>query len=420
MTKYVKKNLIATLIVTFLATVSIVAAGAYNAKMMEENTAQVKEKSQSVYPVVSVISVTPHDYTSQITGYGEAKARYELSLKAEVSGKITSLAMRFETGRLIEKGRSLVIVDDSNYLKQLMSAKSSLSTARLNLLEEQRQSQQARLEWESSGISGRPSSPLVLREPQLQVAKAELEHAKQEMKVAQHDLAKTNISAPFNALIVSREVQLGSYLQMGEAVATLYSTDKIEVSIPLSNRKWANFDQQQLKRGDTIPVILTSHDGQHAWTGYVDRVEQHLEQTTRQRSVVVVVEKPIQQEQPLFPNAYVKVSIQGKKLNNLLRLPQTAISQNSEVWHVDNNNTLKKVAVNKIYEDQKFAYIHPFSTPDHQALKVVVRPLSSYTEGAKMLPNMATSSSMAATASQKEIHTKNEEVASTLNIDGEA
>ena len=365
------------IIVTLLAVASIMAAISYNAEnMKQQEMGNVKTKSLKA-PDISVVKVQQADFQSVITGYGEAQAHYQLELTSEVSGKIEILSAVLETGHNIKTSDLLVTLDDTQYKEALATAKADYADARLALLEEQRRGQQSQLEWEQSGLKGKPESPLVLRQPQL-------EQAKNTLKTAQKNLSKTKIHAPFNAVVVKRNVQPGRFLQVGTAIATVYSTDKIEVMIPLSGNNWQLLTQ--IKKGDHKfwTITLTNIENQQQWQGYVGRVEQHIDNDNRQRTLVVIVEDPLQQKIPLYPGTFLRAEIPGKILQNIWRIPASAISQTGDIWVVAKDNTLSRYPVTKLYGQGEFSYILPVNAQQHAL--IVLRPLNSYVVGMQINP----------------------------------
>lgn len=351
-----------------------------------------QELTQSIAPQVSVLNVQTGTYQSQVIGFGEARSKYQLDYTVEINGRVNTLHPNFETGKVVKKDQQLAIVDQTQYLQALLQAKADVAQARLNLLEEQRQGEQAKSEWLRSGINGEPASPLVLREPQLLNVTAKLNNAKQALVKAQRDLDNTQLKAPFDAVIVERNIQPGSYLQVGNQIATLYSIDTVEIEIPLSQQQWQtlpNLDNkslsEQLKGWD---VSLTSAEGNGEWQGYVARVEQHLEQNTRQRSLIVVVDKPLQQEVDLYPGVFLKASISGRSMDNLWQLPASAISQQGDIWFVGADSTLSKSKANVLFSKNGLVFVSPINdstiTGPDASLHIVKRPLSSYKAGMKV------------------------------------
>ncbi|MEZ9717928.1 efflux RND transporter periplasmic adaptor subunit [Vibrio cyclitrophicus] len=397
-----------TIAITLVAGSSIFAALAYNGSQVQpspQNTNEltvsdpqaesVTTKSIAVktLPVsqqqqVSVVAATLGDYLAEVVGYGEAKSRYELMFSTEVSGRVEAISSQFETGQVIGKGEVIANIDSTSYQQAVTEAKANVAQAQLDLLEEQREGEQAKSEWKRSGLSGEPDSPLVLREPQLAQVTAALENAKLELAKAEQDLEKTTLVAPFDSLVVSRDVQPGSYAQTGTQIATLYSIDEVEVSVPLSENQWLslpNSDNSQLKQ-QPWPVTLSSSDGQFQWQGYVERVEQHLQQDTRQRSLIVKVDNPLEQQKDLYPGTFVKATISGKRLTQLWQLPASAISQQGDLWFVDANGQLSKSNANVEFEKGGLIYVDPTklnnpNVSNSDSVQVVKRPLSSFKVG---------------------------------------
>ncbi|WOT04851.1 efflux RND transporter periplasmic adaptor subunit [Shewanella youngdeokensis] len=407
MTHKFKKNAL-TMAITLVAASSIFVVAAYNSSQMGPGPdkgkpsqsasapSAVKPSNKAAQPVtlLSQVAVQPTisaSYQAEVTGYGETKSRFELTYTSEVSGRVEWLADAFESGRVVKKGELLAKLDNTNYQQAVSQAKSSVATAEQALLEEQREGEQAKSEWERSGLSGKPSSPLVLREPQLASAEAALDSAQKDLAKAKRDLSFTEIRAPFDGVIVSRNVQLGSYVNVGGEVAMLYSTDRIEIEIPLSEKQWANLPKidsantnDAQKWSATIKATGSeANDGQQ-WSAYVERTHQYVTQDTRQRSLVLVVEQPLQQDAPLYPGTFVEATIEGITIDYIWELPSSARSQQGEIWTVNSEGLLQKSAANTVFERQNKIYVMP--TEDATAVQVVKRPLSNFKAGMKVMP----------------------------------
>ncbi|MFM2643935.1 efflux RND transporter periplasmic adaptor subunit [Vibrio chagasii] len=361
-----------------------VGSQSIGAKSIETTTLAASQQQQ-----VSVVIATLGDYQAEVVGYGEAKSRYELMFSTEVGGRVETISSQFETGQVIGQGELIANIDSTSYQQAVTQAKANVAQAQLDLLEEQRQGEQAKSEWQRSGLSGEPDSPLVLREPQLAQVTAALKNAKLELVKAEQDLEKTTLVAPFDSLVVSRDVQPGSYAQTGAQIATLYSIDEVEVSVPLSESQWLSLpssDNTQLKE-QPWPVTLSSSDGQFQWQGYVERVEQHLQQDTRQRSLIVKVDNPLEQEKDLYPGTFVQATISGKQLTQLWELPASALSQQGDLWFVGDNGQLSKSHANVEFEKGGLIYIDPtkLGVEIDDSVQVVKRPLSSFKAGMVVL-----------------------------------
>lgn len=359
-------------VVTLVAIVCIGLAISYNGqKMAQQANGSKPAATESIAPNVTVINAVPSTYQAYVSGHGEAKAHWALTLKAQVKGEITNMSKQFATGNLVKKDQVLAQIDNTEYLQAVASAKATLADAKLALQEEQDLGGQAKREWQRSGVTQAPSSPLVFRTLQLEAAQATADNAQYALQTAQRDEKNTRLSAPFDAVILSRDIDLGTYVSIGDTLATLNSTDKVEITVPLSLNQWQNLASD--KSGEVTLSDVTTHN---QWQGYIARFEQHLDDSSRQRSVVVALDKPFEQATPLLPGTFLAVQIAGKSLNNVIKLPASAVSQDGLIWYVNEQNSLVSIKANKVFERGDYVYISPIEGQAN--LRVVARPLVSY------------------------------------------
>ena len=370
------------------AIILLILLGLYIQHQMQAQTnkpAPLKVE-EAQHPDVSVIEATPGQHATRITAYGSAKPHYELTLTAQVSGQIIKLAQNFEPGKLLKKGTTIAWLEESDYQAAVAAARQELSDAQVALLEEERQSAQALAEWQSSGMSGEPTSELVLRKPQLAAAQAAVVNAQAALISAGKTLRSTKITIPFDALVVERSVAPGSYLQSGGEVAVLYSSDRSEIDVSLSVRDWQRLPEDKQLTSGQWPVTLTNSESGNSWQGYVLRSEQHLDTTTRKRTLVISVAKPFTQQPELLPETFLKADIPGRKLDNLWELPTSALSQKGEVWYVTREQTLAAVSAEPVFSTSTAVYIDVPEELATDSQLVLIHPLSSYVAGMKVNP----------------------------------
>ncbi|SFJ86370.1 efflux RND transporter periplasmic adaptor subunit [Methylophaga sulfidovorans] len=344
------------------------------------------KKEQAPSPDVSVIKAVPGSYASEVKAYGAAKPHFNITLTAQVAGQIDSIAAQFETGNRLQKGTILAKLENSDYQAAVESARQALSSAKVSLLEEQRRGLQALSEWQSSGLKGEPDSDLVLRKPQLAAAKAAVKQAEASLKAAEKDLSQSAIKAPFDALVINRAVSPGSYVQTGTEVATLYSTDRVEINVALSAQEWNNLPSMAVLNSGKWPVKVESVEDHHIWNGRILRVEQSLNDETRQRSLIIAVDNPLDLEPALFPGTFVSAYIKGRNVAGVWKLPTSALSQRGEVWYVSADNTLQKFSANPLFSSAGYIYIQPPESLNDAPVMILVSPLNSYLEGMAVKP----------------------------------
>lgn len=370
-----------------VALIILVAAILYTRQLIAEQVGHNRpsQVEQAQLPDVAVLTVTGATYNASIRGYGEAQTHYSLTLTAQTSGQVVKQSAQLESGRQLKKGDVLLQLEDSDYQSAVADAKSALASAKLALLEEQREARQAEAEWQASGLSGEPDSDLVLHEPQLESARAVVVKAQAALTSAEKNLSRTKITSPFDAIVVERFTSPGSYLQVGTQVATLYSTDMIEVPVPLSTRDWDNLPETTTLTNSSWPVQLKGVEGAETWSGRVLRAEQHVDTTTRQRTLLIAVDSPLEQAPPLLPGTFVEVGINGSDVDNVWKLPNSALSQRGEIWYVT-NGILARFPTEPVFSHDSSIYIRVPKELAQTPTKIVVHPLSSYLPGMKVQP----------------------------------
>lgn len=338
-------------------------------------------------PSVAVVSVSAEPHGALLQGFGGAEPRYELALTARVSGPVKLVSEDFEPGRIVSRGAQLAALEDSAFRAEAAAAANTLASAQVDYLQEQRERLQARAEWRASGMSGEPESALVLREPQLAAAKAAVDSAEAALADANENLAGTRIRAPFDALVVTRSIAPGSYVQAGAEIGRLMSIDRVEIAIALSAADWAKLPDADTMIRDGWTVTLRQVDSAGAqWTATVVRVERHLESATRQRALIVAVDTPLEQTPALLPGTFVEASVPGRPIEGVWKLPASAVTQRGEIWLVRADHTLTRLAVEALFADADAVYVKPPEALAVTPQTVVLQPLSSYTEGMAATP----------------------------------
>lgn len=183
---------------------------------------------------VAVQMLQPQNYQVMVDSYGTVKPRTQSLLVAQASGLIINISDDFREGGFFKKGAVLIQLDDRDYQAEVKSAQANLLTAKQGLLEEQARGQQAITDWQRLG-NDKPASSLVLREPQLAAAQAQVLSAQATLEKAKLNLERTQIIAPFAGRVLSRNVDLGQVVSNNTQLATIYAIDSVEDSV--ANKK---------------------------------------------------------------------------------------------------------------------------------------------------------------------------------------
>lgn len=373
-------------IITLGCVASIFLAISINGALSANQQPPPPPKAPTQYPQVSVSFVQATSHQATISAYGEITSRNKLSLTSQVGGKVTQLAPNFLSGKVFNKGQTIASIEPIEFKQALANAKASLADAELALAQEELNAKQAATEWQQSGLAANQASDLVLRKPQLAVAKAKFELAQQAYEKAAYDLAQTNIIAPFDALIVSKSIQVGSNVQAGTEIAVIYDISLFEVTLPLSVSQW-----QALQSGHERPLTdtaVTLSDDAHNlhWQANINRVEQHIDTKSRQRALVVNIANPLSLSTPLFPGTFVKATVAGAQVDDLWKLPASALIDNHTVWQISDDDLLRPLAIDVIFSQDNAVFVKPLN--NIQQAQIVNRPLASYLTNMKVIPHV--------------------------------
>ena len=362
-------------IITIAGFASIFVAISVNSILLADQKKMPPPAAKTTHPIVSVTQVSPVSKQAKITAYGEVTSRNQLAITSQVSGHIVYMSPKLLTGNTFKKGDVLLEIEAIAYQQSLANALVTLADAKLALAQEELNSEQAKQEWSQSTLATEQASALVLRKPQLAVAKANVAMANATVAKAEYDLAQTKLLAPFDALVVSKDIQVGSNIQVGTALAQLYDISLFEVSLPLSNQQWQLLPSDSALLRD-IKVELSEESTGNTWSAKVNRFEQHIGSNNRQRALIASVERPIESPKPLFPGTFIKASINGKAVEALWKLPASALINNNTVWQVSDDNLLVHLPVRVMFSHDNIVYVQPIEQLTQA--KIVNRPLASY------------------------------------------
>jgi membrane fusion protein, multidrug efflux system len=313
-----------------------------------------EKKPVDTRPTVKVENILANSHQVIINSYGEVKPLENTLLSAQVSGEVLSWHPRFIAGGIVGRGETLFTIENDNYQAAVLQAEAELTRAQAMLIEEQAQAQVA--EDEAKRFPSKARTDLFLRKPQVLSAQAAVKSAQAALKRAQRDLANCEVTAPYDALVVSRNIGVGQFVSMGSQVAELNNIETAEIIIPI-----AGFDSAFLPERIKDITATIMQKGLNSFTreGVIDRDLGIVDSATRMSSLVVRIADPygLKDKQPAIKfGSYVQVSFAGATLNNIYRLPQ-ALVNNQTVWVVNESQELEPRKVTVIREEGEFFYI---------------------------------------------------------------
>ncbi len=355
----------------------------------------VRREAKKRIPNVRVLRVQPRTLSLDLEGYGTVRAKRQVSIAPQVSGRVVWVNDLFKVGRFIQEGNALVRIEADDYQNRATSAQALLGQAeaevqRLNrlkvnlerelknqnemvalALDESKRSNKAYLNapgaipvnerdraraayLQSISAEIKLKNALDLIPAQLARAKAQLDQRVSELNQAKVDLKRTTITAPFNGQVVARAVEVGQYVTTFPltGVGSIADTEAFEIPVMVEAEQMSNLAAVPVESlppeaqatylqgtldgaGAVAEIRWLAHRGKFSWAGRLTRIEP-LDPHTRMIPLVVEAQQPWKsmrpgEHPPLVLGAFCHVRIRGRELAKAYVIPERALRNGHQV-----------------------------------------------------------------------------------------
>lgn len=310
--------------------------------------------------LVDAKEVSSESISFVVESQGNVVPKHQTSLSAQVGGQVVSLSDNFVVGGTFNKGDVLAVLEQEDYKTDVKLAEAELAQAQAALQEEIARGKVAEQEYRSVRNSTPPE--LGLRKPQLAKEQANVKAAEAKLERAKRNLERTNIRAPYNGIVVERNIDLGQFVAMGTPIGMIYSTDTAEVRLPITDDDLRFVDiSNQFSDGGKVILQATVGGMKRTWTGRLVRTEGTLDIGSRVVFAVVEVEKPYQlienRNAPLRFGQFVEAQITSAKKEALIALPRNILRLDNTVLTVNENREIEIVPVDVTRTTAEEVYI---------------------------------------------------------------
>lgn len=346
------------------------------------NTVPVAQREGAVKQTAMLVDVSGVEvgtFRPVIKAMGTVVPSKDIMLSPLVDGEIVALSESFTPGGFVKKGETLLKIAPEDYQNNLRQVEANwkIELGQQNIAEKE-------YEMLKENLSG-DMHELVLREPQLKAARAAYEQAKLELE-------RTHITAPFDAHIINRNVNVGSQVALGDNLGRLvgYNTYWVEATVAMSKLQWLKFNT------DTTNASTVKIRNRTAWAkdvyriGKLDKLIGALEERTRLARVLITIDNPLALDTQSVANSprlmigsFVEAGIEAKELKDVIRIKRDYLRSNDTVW-VMANKALSIKHVDIILRDETYAYIRSGLDKNDQ---VVITNLSTVVEGSPLRLN---------------------------------
>jgi multidrug efflux system membrane fusion protein len=336
-----------------------------------------KPPEEKIWPV-SVVIATPVDVHPEISAFGEIRAAREAEIRAMVAGRLVSLNPQFKNGSLLAAGTELATIDPVDYQNNLAEQRAEHARAAAQVAEYERE-----LQWESRlqenaqqqveiarraldrttqlQRDGRESKK-ALDDAEAALASAEqnalqraqavgrlrsriaqqqaaFEKAQATLAMAERDLARTRVVAPFDGYVTDVRLALGKLLAVGETLGRLLSATELEARFDLAEADYARLllgvadgsaDAAALL-GREVTVVWRLGDTERRFRAHLLRIGAEIDPTLGGIKMFAGVDSEAQKH-GLRAGAFVEIRVPDRVYREVYRLPARALSDNDTIY----------------------------------------------------------------------------------------
>ncbi|WP_147109214.1 efflux RND transporter periplasmic adaptor subunit [Tateyamaria sp. syn59] len=380
--RFLRQSLIglvlAALSLGLLAYAGSIVGSAVQSRLSEEpRTPPARERVFAV----AVVRAAAGTETPVLEAFGEIASRRTLELRAAVAGRVIELADGFEDGGDVTAGQVLVRIDPANAEAALARAEADLLDAEsevrdadraLILAQDEQQAAQVQADLqerafqrqqdlqargvgtaaavEGAELAAASARQAVLArrqvvtsaEARIDQAKTQLARARIALDEAQRTLDDTTVTAPFDGTLNATSVVAGRLVSANEQLATLIDPGALEVRFRVSTAQFSrllNEDGGVMAARVTATLDVVGID--LAATGTVSRASAGGGEMQTGRLVFARLDTGL----GFKPGDFVTVAVSEPPLDDVVRLPATAVDVSNTVLVLSEDNRLEKLDV---------------------------------------------------------------------------
>lgn len=317
----------------------ILIAGAFmlSSFLMETKKKPQVNKSAENIMYVKTGNAEKTETISEMTNRGRITAFDNVSLAAEVSGKIMQGDIRFKTGESFKKGQVLINIYKEDVEASLKSGKSSfLQTLSVILPDIQVDYPEEFDKWNTFFQTVDPEKSLPPL-PKIESNKEKVFLAANNvlsgyysLQQQEINLSRYQIRAPFNGSFKQVNKEIGAISSPGAELATLIRSDKLEIVVPVFPK-----DLQWIEKGEIVQVI--DHNG-NSHQAKVARISSFVDASTQSANVYLNLNN--NNGLDLLEGEFVDVVFSGVSVSGL-EIPREALVDESFVYVLNDHQLIR-------------------------------------------------------------------------------
>lgn len=195
-------------------------------------------------------------------------------------------------------------------------------------------------------------------EANLNAARARLAAEEAALKLEKQRLGREQLKAPFDGRVLVKSVGLGQQVSAATVLGEVISVDYAEVRLPLARRDLRFLELPEESMDEPVDVVLRDAIDENSgktWGARIVRTEGMLDPESLELFAIAIIEDPFgrQSQHPVLRMGQpVTATIRGTLLENVIKVPRSAVSQLNQVFVVDRERlTLSQRTIKPLWSD---------------------------------------------------------------------
>lgn len=302
---------------------------------------------------VTTAEVITDSLSDKISFTSQVKAINYATIQPRINGYLASID--FQGGDEVSKGQLLFTIEEGSFSSEMYAAKAEVEQSMAELLVSQRNYERAIPLVKIDAIS---QSDYDQYEATYKAAKAALKASQENLKTTQLNLGYTKIYAPLSGIASNTNAVIGDYIgietEQGE-LTTISDIDEVTLTLLIPTSTLLKYTQttDSLKNLLSNITLTLANGEEYPIKGEYFYTEKN---TPTNSSTIGIVAKFKNPKHTLREGMFARVSANIGKENNVILVPQKAVSQMqgvNSVWVIKDDNTadFKTITLGSTYGD---------------------------------------------------------------------
>lgn len=307
-----KKKLLKAAMVTVMISTIFTGCGSD-----EQQKTEAPKQPVKVMKVVQRDAPLSSEYAGQLIGTEEVK------VQSKVSGNVVDKYV--VGGQYVEAGQLLFKIDSRQYETTILQAQADFAQTEANYQNALTDLQRYQMLLKENAID---EKTVTNQAATVKAYDASLGVKAAAIRLAQENLADTNIYAPISGQLGVDDVAVGTFVSPGTTtLVTIGSLNPIFVQFTISETEYLKFMTVQSMSSEHNPmqVTITLADGkEYPFVGRIVETDRELANNTGSLVMKAIFPNP---SGLLMPGMFARVKLSGETIPNAILVPQRAVQQ---------------------------------------------------------------------------------------------